>query len=162
MSHGAKAHLTRTAPVVHRTTRWTSWGHGLEKWEFPSGMKSVSVSVPVSVVKRVTSTLVSRMYSWLEVAPESAGEIRKLPPRSPSKMAANTLGESNLGNQHQSMEPSVPTSAAEFMSPIRPYWSRGLYFIRDGPAPNAAPNGALFPNRDLLPWLSAKSTRWRV
>ena len=42
-------------------------------------------------------------------------------------MAAKTLGESKRGKQHQSMEPSVPTSAAEFISPIRPYWSIGLY-----------------------------------
>ena len=50
----------------------------------------------------------------------SSEEIWNLPPDLLSSSAANTLGESNLGSQHQSIEPSVPTRAAEDMSPIRP------------------------------------------
>jgi len=35
-------------------------------------------------------------------------------------MAANTLGESKYGRQSQSIEPSIPTSAAVRMLPMTP------------------------------------------
>jgi len=65
---------------------------------------------------------VSDRYVWLELAPPCSGAIRKLPPSRP-RIAAKTLAESNLGRQHQSMEPSIPTRAAEDISPIKPYRS---------------------------------------
>jgi len=47
-------------------------------------------------------------------------DILKYPPFWSSRMAAKTLGESKKGRQHQSMEPSLPTSATECRSPITP------------------------------------------
>src|SRR4051794_1123445 len=52
----------------------------------------------------------------------SAGRIRKCPPRSSSSNAPNTLGESNRGQQNQSIDPSVVTRAAVWRSPINA-WS---------------------------------------
>src|SRR5215469_7207358 len=44
----------------------------------------------------------------------------KYPPLSASSREANTLGESNRGQQNQSMVPSAATSAAVCRSPISP------------------------------------------
>ena len=63
--------------------------------------------------------LVSRRYACL-VEATSTGAIWNLPPELLSSSAANTLGESNLGIQHQSIVPSVAARAADDMSPIRP------------------------------------------
>jgi hypothetical protein len=41
-------------------------------------------------------------------------------------MAPKTLGESNLGRQHQSSEPSLEISATDRRSPMIPYDSMGL------------------------------------
>jgi hypothetical protein len=46
--------------------------------------------------------------------------MRNRPPRSASRIAAKTLGESKRGQQYQSIVPSVPTSATVCRSPIRP------------------------------------------
>ena len=97
-----------------------------------TGMKSVTDTRPLSVRKVVSRTLVSGRYCWRVSSAPPAGAILKRPPTFRSRMAANTLGESKRGKQHQSIEPSVPTSAAEDMSPISPYgnirgeWGRGL------------------------------------
>ncbi len=72
-------------------------------------------------MNRVISTAVSWKYHCLRVTPSRAsGAIRKYPPRSRSSSAANTLGESNRGQQNQSMLPPVVTSAAVCRSPISP------------------------------------------
>jgi hypothetical protein len=56
----------------------------------------------------------------LELQPSQSGEIRKKPPWSASRIEAKTLGESNRGQQYQSIVPSVPTSATVCRSPISP------------------------------------------
>ena len=83
-------------------------------------MKSVTETIPEAVRKVVSRTLVSAMYSCRVSMIVELGLILKWPPTSWSKTAANTLGESKRGKQHQSMEPSVPTSAAEDILPISP------------------------------------------
>ena len=92
---------------------------GSSSWSL-TGIKSVMVTMPAAVVKVVSRMLVSGRYSWLVSNPGSTGLMRKRPPFSWSTMAAKTLGESKRGKQHQSTEPSVPTSAADAMSPISP------------------------------------------
>jgi hypothetical protein len=88
-------------------------------------MKSTTSPTPSWPRNRVISTFVSGRYicfcraSWI-------GAIRKLPPLRSSRIAAKTLGESKAGRQHQSIEPSVPTSATVCMSPMMPYDSMGL------------------------------------
>ncbi|WDT79196.1 MAG: hypothetical protein MPW14_18900 [Candidatus Manganitrophus sp.] len=44
----------------------------------------------------------------------------KRPPIRSSRIAAKREGESKWGKQYQSIEPSIPTSAAVCMSPISP------------------------------------------
>ena len=61
-------------------------------------------------------------YSCRVTYPSVAGAMRKKPPRSRSSSEANTLGESNRGQQYQSTVPSVATSAAVCRSPMSP-WS---------------------------------------
>jgi hypothetical protein len=51
----------------------------------------------------------------------SAGASAKRPPRSASKSAPNTLGESRSGRQSQSIAPSRATSATVRPSPIAAY-----------------------------------------
>ena len=92
----------------------------MSSWSAGAGMKSVTETIPEAVRKVVWRTLVSATYSCRVSMIVAVGLIRKWPPMSGSSMAAKTLGESNRGKQHQSMEPSVPTSAAEDMLPISP------------------------------------------
>src|SRR5262249_6772884 len=58
---------------------------------------------------------------WLVLADVSAASSND-PPRSASRIEANTLGASKHGQQYQSMVPSVPTRATVRRSPISP-WS---------------------------------------
>ncbi len=83
-------------------------------------MKSQTSPTPSMPRNRVSRTLVSGMYICLLRDAPFAAESAKRPPRSSSRMAANTLGESKFGRQHQSMDPSIPTSATECMSPMTP------------------------------------------
>ena len=55
----------------------------------------------------------------------SSGRSSNLPPRSASKTAANTLGESRFGRQSQSTDPSRATSATVRPSPIAAYSPMG-------------------------------------
>ena len=50
----------------------------------------------------------------------------KNPPLLESRMLLNKAAESNLGMQHQSMEPSDPTRAEPCISLISPYSYIGL------------------------------------
>ena len=77
-----------------------------------------STTSPTESVPRnlVTSTLESGMYRCL--VRTASDRIAKLPPRSASSKDANSAGESNLGMQHQSIVPSVATSATVCRSPI--------------------------------------------
>ena len=87
--------------------------------ERPTGMQSVSSSTPSAVTKVVASTLVlGRYVRWMSCA-SASGATRKWPPCSSSDRA-KTDGESNRGKQSQSMDPSWPTRANEWQSPIIP------------------------------------------
>ena len=88
----------------------------------PTGMKSWTSPTPAGVRKRVISTLVSGKYSCLFCHSPSAGRSAKCPPRSASSNEANMLGESNRGEQYQSIVPSVLISATVWRLPITP-WS---------------------------------------
>jgi hypothetical protein len=83
-------------------------------------MKSVTSPTPSSVRNLVISIAVSGKYNCLDTYLSVAGAIRAYPPLSASSSDANTLGESNRGQQNQSTVPSVVTSAAVCRSPIRP------------------------------------------
>jgi hypothetical protein len=83
-------------------------------------MKSCTSPTPSGIRKRVMRMLVSGRYSCFEVQPSPSGEMRNRPPRSASRIAAKTLGESKRGQQYQSIVPSVPTRATVWRSPIRP------------------------------------------
>src|SRR4051794_21100427 len=83
-------------------------------------MKSWTSPTPVSVKNRVTRMAVSGKYIWEVRYPGSLGRMRKRPPCSSSSRAPNTLGESNLGQQNQSTDPSVVTSAQVCRSPMSP------------------------------------------
>ena len=76
-----------------------------------------STTSPTESVPRnlVTSTLVSGMYSCL--VRTASARTAKQPPRSASSRDANTAGESNRGRQHQSIVPSMATSATVCRSP---------------------------------------------
>ena len=73
-------------------------------------------------MKRVIRIAVSGKYSCVVAKVEARGRIRNRPPFWWSSRAPKMLGESNLGAQNQSTEPSEATSAAVCRSPIRP-WS---------------------------------------
>jgi hypothetical protein len=74
---------------------------------------SPTESVPKNLV---TSTLVPGWYSCLVRI--ASDRIAKQPPRPESRRDANTAGESNRGRQHQSIGPSVATSATVCRSPM--------------------------------------------
>jgi hypothetical protein len=61
----------------------------------------------------------------LELQSSPSGAMRKRPPRSASRIAANTLGASKRGQQYQSIVPSVRTSATVCRSPINPCSATG-------------------------------------
>src|SRR3989344_7447946 len=88
-------------------------------------IQSVSSSTPSGELKRVTSTFVCGTYDCCTSVYGSAGATTKEPPRSGSRMAPKTLGESIRGKQHQSMEPFIPTSAQEPRLPMKPYEAMG-------------------------------------
>jgi hypothetical protein len=99
--------LANHAVVVHRLAGMR-WGHEVLHLPTPSGVKKRVMRIGVWDVK------------LLERQPSQSGEMRNRPPWSASRMAAKTLGESNRGQQYQSIVPSVPTSATVCRSPIRP------------------------------------------
>jgi hypothetical protein len=76
------------------------------------GMKSTTSAIPDSDRNRVTRIAVSGMYICLVVRAGVTGANAKRPPRRSSSRDANTLGESNRGQQNQSIVPSAATSAA--------------------------------------------------
>jgi hypothetical protein len=77
-----------------------------------------STTSPTEPVPRnlVTSTLVPGLYSCL--VRTASARTAKQPPRPESRTDANTAGESNRGRQHQSIVPSVATSATVCRSPM--------------------------------------------
>ena len=83
-------------------------------------MKSMSSATPVFARYRVTRMALSGRYICLVTVDGSFASTRNAPPLSASSSAANTLAESKRGQQKKSMAPSVETSAADCMSPIRP------------------------------------------
>lgn len=108
-------------PRTHRTSRTSRW-FGVACVLLVTGMKSITSPTPTSVRNRVMRMAVSGRYSCLVWKAPCDGRILKWPPFSWSSSAPNRLGESNLGVQNQSIDPSVLTSAAVCRSPISP-WS---------------------------------------
>jgi hypothetical protein len=83
-----------------------------------TGMKSTRVTAPSSVSNSVSRISVSRRY-WRRTRALLLGAIFQCPcSRFPSS-AAKHAGESKRGQHSQSMEPSRPTSAPVWQSPIR-------------------------------------------
>ena len=74
-------------------------------------------TVPSAVASVVSSTFVSPMYRR-EAVQGASVVIEKLPPRSRSRMAANTDGAEKLGRQSHSTAPARDTSAAVRPSPM--------------------------------------------
>ena len=120
---GCRSTATVTRPDVHRSRRRTdAWWSTFAGWSGSNGltgMQSVSSSTPSVVVNVVASTLVAGRYVRRVSRTSATGATRKLPPPS-SSARANTDGESNRGKQSQSIDPSRPTSASEWQSPIIP------------------------------------------
>jgi hypothetical protein len=102
-------------------------------------MKSCTSQTPSASKKRVIRMFESGRYiclwalacargaAWIRrrttvasVLTSSSGATRKKPPRSASRSAAKTLGESKLGQQYQSIVPSTATSATVWRSPMTP------------------------------------------
>jgi K+ transporter len=108
----------RTPPRTARTTR-TMWCVFLPRLGSWIGMKSITSPTPSGLTKRVTSTLLSGRYICLRWASWTLAILKK-PPFFSSRIAAKMLGESKCGRQHQSIEPSMPTSATVCRSPTTP------------------------------------------
>jgi hypothetical protein len=83
-------------------------------------MKSTTSAMPDSERNLVTTMAVSGMYICFVMCAGVTGAKAQRPPRRSSSRDANTLGESNRGQQNQSIVPSVATSAAVWRSPISP------------------------------------------
>ena len=111
-----------TAPLEHSTNRTTLGLCSL------TGMQSVIRTLPSGRSNSLSSTRVSPRY-WRRVAGNgspwpggglAAGAIRQNPwSVSPTRWAKHAA-ESKRGRQSQSIDPSRPTSAAVWVSPIRP------------------------------------------
>ena len=85
----------------------------------PVGMKSISIISDLAVLNRVSRMSVPGRYRRVIFA-FSTGSISQRPCSGVPSSAAKQAGESKRGRQSQSMEPSVPTSAAVRMLPITP------------------------------------------
>ena len=85
---------------------------------FESGMQSMIRTAPSWVSNSVSKIRVPSRYLRRTPCAAAAGAISQRPcSGSPSK-AAKHAPESNRGRQSQSMEPSRPTNAAVWQSPI--------------------------------------------
>ena len=81
-------------------------------------MKSINRTAPVSVSKSVSRINVSLRYACVACTTCSSGAICQQPLRSVPSNAAKTAFESKRGTHIQSIEPSLPTSAAVRVFPI--------------------------------------------
>ena len=104
-----------TVPLTPSTER-TRCG-----WPSRTGMQSVTRTVPVAVSYSVSTTNVSGRYQRrvdrIADGPP-AGAIFQNPCSSVPNILAKHEGESKCGRHNQSMEPSMPTRAAEWRSPM--------------------------------------------
>jgi hypothetical protein len=98
-------------PEIPRTTRTTS------EAEFLGGMKSMSTATPVGVSKVVSRMSVPDRY-WRRLDQTPSGAISQRPCSALPSKAAKHAGESNRGQQSQSIEPPRLTSAAVSPSPM--------------------------------------------
>ena len=88
---------------------------------FPrGGMKSSTLTAPVSDSHSVSSTSVCGRYRRLPSQASMRGATIQRPCSGVPSSAAKQAPESKRGKQAQSIEPSRPTSAAVWRSPIRP------------------------------------------
>ena len=106
--------MPRTTRTMRRRSE-TTWGRS-------TGMKSTTSAIPDSERNRVKRIAVSGMYICFVERTGATGANAKRPPRRSSSSDAKTLGESNRGQQNQSIVPSVATRATLCRSPIIP-WS---------------------------------------
>ena len=101
--------------------RRSSWRNGVSVLRFSSsvmtGIRSSSFAVPELVVKVVSMTLVPSRY-WRFASCSIAGWMAKKPPLSTSRRRPKIDGESNRGQQSQSIEPPRETSATERVQPM--------------------------------------------
>ena len=104
-----------TVPLTPSTER-TRCG-----WPSRTGMQSVTRTVPVAVSYSVSTTNVSGRYQRrvdrIADGPPAGGDPPK-PVLLGAQEPAKHEGESKCGRHSQSMEPSMPTRAAEWRSPI--------------------------------------------
>ena len=118
---GSRCTSAVTRPSRHRTRRSTEWrvvtASGRSGSNGATGIQSVTSSTPEAVSKQVASTLVAGRYERSTPTTASPGAMEKWPPSS-SRTRPSTDGESKRGKQHQSMEPSRPTSPSEWQSPM--------------------------------------------
>ena len=103
----------RTVPRVQVRRRTTSARPS------PVGIRSSSTTSPSAVVNVVSSSAVPSTYLRLVDSTSSAGASSQRPWSSVPSSAAKQAGESKRGRHSQSIEPSLPTSAAVPRSPMR-------------------------------------------
>src|SRR3954471_8103903 len=106
-------------------------------------MKSTTSPTPSSERKRVMRIAVSGRYICCVAYDVPTGLMLQWPPRSGSSRAPNTDGESNLGEQNQSIEPSVVTSAAVRRLPISPWSAIAAVVLGAAPCAFSVMSGAL-------------------
>jgi hypothetical protein len=102
----------RTAPSRPTTMRTTSVRPS------HAGMQSTMRTTPSAVAKSVSSTSVSGRYARRTFSTPAAGASCQWPCRRSPSSAAKHASESKRGTHIQSIEPSLPTSAADRVLPI--------------------------------------------
>ena len=108
-------------------------------WSARGGMQSMTATVPEAVSNSVSSTSVSPRYRRRTLADSPAGANRQRPCSGVPSSAARHAAESNFGRQSQSIEPSRPTSAAVWQSPMRAYSSRRRAIVDPRQVPRLGP-----------------------
>src|SRR5207249_7392562 len=102
---GSRSSRNLTFPSTQFRILCISGGADHASLELEHGMKSVAITLEPSMLNSVTRMLVFFRYVW-EARPFPTGARRHLPPVLLPSIAAKRLGESNLGRQHQSIDPS--------------------------------------------------------
>src|SRR6202034_1258898 len=111
--------LMATRPLRPSTMRTTS------KRVSEAGMKSVSRTRPSAVSNSVSRISVPSRYLRRTAVVLPLGPMRQLPCSGARSNAAKQAPESNRGKHSPSIEPSDPTSAAVWQSPMSAYSSIG-------------------------------------
>src|SRR3954464_16081757 len=125
-------------------------------------MKSTTSPTPSSERKRVMRIAVSGRYICCVVYDVPIGLMLQWPPRSGSSRAPNTDGESNLGEQNQSIEPSVVTSAAVRRSPISPWSAIVALVVGAAPSGISVMSGASLSRDRVVPGVAVRQDGVRL